>query len=91
MKHVNLISNNLLRIFFLVQFFPSFVLAQGIKISSPESVGLSLARLNRIDPVINDYVNKRKIPGVVAIIARHGKLAYFKSFGMKDLDTQKRM
>lgn len=91
MKHINLISNNLLRIFFLVQFFPSFVLAQGIKVSSPESVGLSLARLNRIDPVINDYVNKGKIPGAVAIIARHGKLAYFKSFGMKDVNTQKRM
>jgi CubicO group peptidase (beta-lactamase class C family) len=76
---------------FLIQFFPSFVSAQKIQVLSPESVGLSTARLNRIDTVINDYVNKGEIPGVVSIIARHGKVAYFKSFGMKDINARKRM
>ncbi|MEO8961064.1 MAG: serine hydrolase domain-containing protein, partial [Ginsengibacter sp.] len=86
-----LISKNLISIFFALQFFPTPVSSQGIKVSSPESVGISSARLNRIDPVINDYVNKGKIPGVVALIARHGKVVYYKSFGMENIEAHKKM
>jgi len=91
MEPINLISKNLIRFFFLIQLLPSLVSAQGIQDAIPESVGLSTVRLNRIDTVINDYVNKGEIPGVVAIIARHGKVAYFKSFGMKDMNARKKM
>jgi CubicO group peptidase (beta-lactamase class C family) len=54
----------------------------------PESVGFSSERLTRIDSVVNDYINRDCFPGAVVFIARHGKIVYYKSFGMRDPETQ---
>jgi CubicO group peptidase (beta-lactamase class C family) len=51
---------------------------------NPESVGLSSEKLSQIDNVLNEYVSADKINGAVILIARHGKIAYFKSFGYRD-------
>ena len=51
--------------------------------AAPEKVGLSSERLDRIDHVLKADVENGKIPGAVALIARNGKIAYFKSFGMQ--------
>ncbi len=55
---------------------------------NPESVGLSSAKLNEIDGVLNGYVEQNKINGAVVLVMRHGKIAYFKSFGYRDNDKQ---
>ena len=55
--------------------------------ASPEKVGMSTERLSRIDTVISYYVENHWIPGAVALIARHGKIVYSKSFGMRDMET----
>jgi CubicO group peptidase (beta-lactamase class C family) len=47
-------------------------------------VGLSSERLKRIDAVLKADVEQGKIPGAVLLIARKGKIAYFKSFGMRN-------
>ncbi len=57
----------------------------------PESVGFSSERLARIDSVVNDYISRDCFPGAVAFIARHGKIVYYKSFGMRDPVTQDTM
>jgi CubicO group peptidase (beta-lactamase class C family) len=41
--------------------------------------------------VLNEYVAKGKIPGAVTLIARHGKIVYYKSFGKIDLESNKAM
>lgn len=51
---------------------------------SPESVGFSTQRLKRLDAVLQGYVDRREIPGAVALAARNGKVFYHKSFGMRD-------
>lgn len=56
--------------------------------AQPESVGFSSERLDRIDLVVNEYIERNWIPGAVAFIARHGKIVYYKSFGMRDPETQ---
>ncbi|MBT6056576.1 MAG: beta-lactamase family protein [Gammaproteobacteria bacterium] len=53
-----------------------------------DSAGFSQERLGRIDSVINAEIAKGKIPGAVALVARNGQLAYFKSFGFADIDAQ---
>ncbi len=59
--------------------------AQGFpQAKSPEEVGLSSVRLNRIDIVLKSDIEKGKIPGAVALVVRKGKLAYFKSFGLRN-------
>lgn len=59
-------------------------LSEGI----PESVGMSAERLNRIDPVVQEYVEKNWISGATGIIARRGKIVYHKSFGMRDIEKE---
>ncbi|MFT3826036.1 MAG: serine hydrolase [Chitinophagaceae bacterium] len=56
--------------------------------ASPEAAGFSTQRLTRIDKVINEYVDKGKINGAVALIVRNGKIAYYKSFGYDDIKAE---
>ena len=62
--------------------------AQFTKTDPLDSTGFSQERLGRIDAVINAEISNGKIPGAVALIARNGRLAYFKSFGFADMDAQ---
>ena len=52
----------------------------------PETVGLSSQRLTNIDKLINKHVDENKMTGAVVLIARHGKIAYFKATGNADTD-----
>lgn len=52
--------------------------------SAPRKVGMSLERLARIDSVLIEAVEEGDIPGVVALVARNGKIVYHKAFGMAD-------
>lgn len=63
-------------------------LAQGLQKSTPEAVGLSSPRLERLDKVIQEHVDKEQIPGAVALIARGGKVAHVKAYGMKDMENK---
>ena len=53
-----------------------------------DSTGFVQERLGKIDAVINAEITSGKIPGAVALIVKNGQLAYFKSFGFADIDTQ---
>ena len=48
------------------------------------SVGMSQERLNLIDKMCQDAVDKAQVPGVVALVARRGKIVYHKAFGASD-------
>jgi len=62
----------------------STAFAQGLGTAVPEAVGLSSERLNIIDTVLKADIEKGKIEGAVLLVARKGKIAYFKSFGMRN-------
>jgi CubicO group peptidase (beta-lactamase class C family) len=52
--------------------------------ATPEDIGLSTAGLARLGRVMTGEVERGRVPGAVALIARRGRLAYFESFGMRD-------
>jgi CubicO group peptidase (beta-lactamase class C family) len=54
----------------------------------PAAAGMSAEKLARIDALLQDYVDKGWIPGASAIIARNGKIVYYKSFGFRNRDTR---
>ena len=47
--------------------------------ASPEAVGLSSERLERIGNAIQKSVNDSRIAGGVTLVARNGQVAYFKA------------
>ncbi len=71
--------------------FTTLIFAQGLPVTSPENVGLSSERLKRVEAALNQYVEKKQIAGAVGMVVRKGKVAYFKSAGMQDIETKKPM
>jgi CubicO group peptidase (beta-lactamase class C family) len=57
----------------------------------PESMGFSRQRLGRINRVMQQYVEDKKLAGIVTLIARHGKVVHFDKFGMADISGKKPM
>ena len=55
-----------------------------IIIVEPETVGISSQRLTNIDKIIDQHIENKKMAGAVVLIARHGKIAYFKATGLAD-------
>jgi CubicO group peptidase (beta-lactamase class C family) len=52
--------------------------------ATPEDIGLSTAGLARLGRVMQDEVQRGRVPGAVALVARRGQLAYYESFGQRD-------
>ena len=50
----------------------------------PASEGFSAERLERLDEGLQGYVDRGEVAGIVALVARHGKVVYHKSFGHRD-------
>src|SRR5690606_29730966 len=63
---------------FTIILFSQTGFTQVLKEASPESAGMSPERLKRIDNLIREYVDKKWIAGGSAIVARDGKIIYYK-------------
>ncbi len=55
--------------------------------ADPASVGLLPAGLAHIGEVLNRDIEKGQIPGAVLVVARRGKIGYFKAFGDRDPES----
>jgi CubicO group peptidase (beta-lactamase class C family) len=59
--------------------------ARDLPTASPESVGMSRERLDRIGAAMRRYVDEGKIAGMVTLVARHGKIVYANVVGKQDV------
>jgi CubicO group peptidase (beta-lactamase class C family) len=59
--------------------------------ASPEKLGFSGERLQRLDAVIQAQVEQKKIAGVVLYVAREGQAVRYRGYGMGDLEAGKPM
>jgi CubicO group peptidase (beta-lactamase class C family) len=48
----------------------------GLPRARPEEVGLSASALERIGPALKAYADSARLPGLIAMVARRGKVAY---------------
>ncbi len=53
----------------------------------PESVGFSSERLERLHALIQDEIDQKHLAGAVTILARHGKVVDYRTYGVRDLAT----
>jgi CubicO group peptidase (beta-lactamase class C family) len=61
--------------------------AQGLPPVAPSDVGLSDARLARLEEVVQSYVDDAAIAGAVTLVARKGGQAHVRAYGMADRDS----
>ena len=59
--------------------------------AAPASVGMSADRLGRVDGMLRDAVENGDVPGVAALIARNGKIVYWKAYGSADVERNRAM
>ena len=57
----------------------------GLPRAVPEEIGMSAARLERIAPTMQRWVDAGKIPCALTMIAREGKLVHFQKIGWQDI------
>src|ERR1035437_1945902 len=63
----------------------------GLPITEPEKVGFDTNRLARIGPAMQKYIDSRTVPGVLTLVARHGRIVHLHSQGLMDIEANKPM
>jgi CubicO group peptidase (beta-lactamase class C family) len=62
--------------------------ASSLPSDKPESVGLSSERLQRINQMIQRYIDDGEITGAITMVSRRGKIAHFEAQGQMDLEKK---
>src|SRR6478735_6221473 len=57
--------------------------------TSPEAVGMSAERLDRIDPIMQRYVDDRGFAGLSVVLARRGQTVFSAQYGDRDKEAAK--
>jgi CubicO group peptidase (beta-lactamase class C family) len=87
----NRIIHMLLLCALTIGMFAPGALSKDAKNATPESVGLSSDRLERLARAAQDSIDQKKTAGIVVLVARHGSVVYHKAFGMADIESGKKM
>lgn len=56
-----------------------------ITLTKPEAVGLSSERLEHLHALIQSEIDGKQLAGAVTILARHGKIVEYRTYGEKDV------
>ena len=56
-----------------------------------ESVGMSQERLDRLNAMCREAVEQGDLPGIVALVARKGKIVFHEAYGMADNTSSRKM
>jgi uncharacterized protein YbbC (DUF1343 family)/CubicO group peptidase (beta-lactamase class C family) len=61
------------------------LIAQGLPMAAPRSVGMNAEKLAQIDALVNSDIAEKKLPGAVVIVGHKGKIVYRKAFGNRSV------
>jgi len=65
--------------------------AQRLPMASPESVGMSSERLERLDATMQRYIDGNMVAGVVTLVARDGKVVHHSALGSRYVEGNEPM
>jgi CubicO group peptidase (beta-lactamase class C family) len=60
--------------------------AQSLPMATPESVGMSSERLDRLDATMQRYVDDHMVAGLVTLVARDGKVVHHSALGSRHIE-----
>ena len=60
----------------------------GLPAADPAELGFNSERLARIGPAMQRYIDDGKVPNLITLVARHGKVAWFDARGRLDIDDE---
>lgn len=69
--------------------FTQAPIAQKLAVAPPSSQKFAEDRLYRIDNMVKGYIDDGQMNGAAALIARNGKIIYYRSFGYDDREARK--
>jgi len=73
---------------FALLLVPQTLAGQGLARVTPEEVGMSSERLDRLSLALENYVDEGRLAGAVTIVVRRGKMAYREGIGHRDVEAQ---
>jgi CubicO group peptidase (beta-lactamase class C family) len=79
-----------IKVLIFISLFPCVVAAQVIE-KNAKNATVDYEKLTRIDNLINDYIKKDWLKGVVTIIVKDNQLIQYKGYGYQDAETKKPM
>ena len=62
-----------------------------MKLTAPESVGMSSQRLNLIRGYLDRYISNDKLTGGMVLVARHGEPVWLEPQGLMDREARARL
>ena len=88
---MNLFPVHLRHYFFLLLFiFPFSIHAQVLQLNGKNN-SVNYERLAKIDGLINDYINKDWVKGVVTIVVKDNQVIQNKAYGFANAESKKPM
>lgn len=66
------------------------IAASRLPLTSPESVGLDSGQLSKMEAIIAGGIEAGKMPGCVVCVGRHGRIAWLKAYGNKQVEPDAR-
>jgi len=94
---MNLIMKNLIKIILIVLTVSANAQTESnqksapLTTATPESVGMSAERLNRMEAMCKESIKNSDVPGIVALVARKGKVVFHEAYGMADTESGREM
>jgi len=80
-------NNRVLNTILIICAACSAAFGQTVPSTTPEDVGMSSARLTRIDDFVERHLEANHFAGAVTVVARRGKVVQFKAYGMQDIES----
>ena len=80
-------SRRITPLVFAILLLAQTLFAQGLTVTTPETVGMSSERLGRLTETLQAYVDDDRLAGAVAIVARRGQIAYLEAVGNRDKEA----
>ena len=60
--------------------------AADLPTAKPESVGFSSDRLQNLHSVIQNEIDQKRLAGAITLLARHGKVIDYRTYGQRDME-----